>query len=186
MDTARIYFQLGFEHIVPLGIDHILFVLCLFLLSKNLKTLIWQATAFTVAHSITLAIAALKLITVSSHIIEPIIALSIVFVAIENIAITQLKTSRIIIVFAFGLVHGLGFASALTNLGLPQNQFFTSLLSFNVGVELGQLTVIFIAWFLIGKWFSNKEWYRKRIIIPSSIVIAGIGMYWTIQRLFFI
>lgn len=186
MNTAGIYLQLGFEHILPLGIDHILFVVCLFLLSNNLKTLIWQATVFTIAHSITLAIAALKLISISPHIIEPIIALSIVIVALENIFITKLKPSRIILVFTFGLVHGLGFASALTDLGLPQNQFFISLLSFNMGVELGQLTVILIAWFLIGKWFSEKEWYRKRVTIPASLIIAGIATYWTIERIFFV
>ena len=79
----------------------------------------------------------------------------------------------------------MGFASALTELGLPKNQFFTSLITFNIGVELGQITIILLAWFLIGKWFAHKPWYRKRIVIPISLVIAIIGLYWTIERTFF-
>jgi len=107
------------------------------------------------------------------------------FVAIENMITDKLKASRIVIVFAFGLIHGMGFASALTELGLPQNKFFTSLISFNAGVELGQLTVILLAWFLVGKWFSEKQWYKKRVVFPVSAVIAVIALYWTIERAFF-
>ena len=184
-DVALIYLKLGFTHIIPLGIDHILFVLSLFFLNPKLKVVIWQATAFTVAHSITLGLAMYGLITPPTYIIEPVIALSIMFVAIENIISDKLKPSRILIVFGFGLVHGMGFASALTGLGLPQNQFLTSLITFNLGVELGQLTVILFAWFLIGKWFHKKKWYRKRVVIPISSVIAVIALYWTIERTFF-
>ena len=184
-EAAGLYLQLGFTHILPLGLDHILFVLSIFLLNPKLKPVIWQATAFTVAHSITLGLAMYGIISPPTHIIEPIIALSIMFVAIENIITDQLKPSRIAVVFLFGLIHGMGFASVLTDLGLPQNQFFTSLIMFNVGVELGQITVILIAWLLVGKWFSQKPWYRKRIVIPVSAVIAAIGLYWTIERTFF-
>ena len=120
-----------------------------------------------------------------THIVEPIIALSIMFIAIENIISEQLKPSRIIIVFVFGLIHGMGFANVLTELGLPHNQFLTSLLTFNLGVELGQIAVIILAWFLIGKWFNKKSWYRKRIVIPISAIIAIIAIYWTIERTFF-
>ncbi|MBC7696544.1 MAG: HupE/UreJ family protein [Burkholderiales bacterium] len=184
-DVAMVYFKLGFTHILPLGVDHILFVISIFLLNPKLKSVIWQATAFTVAHSITLGLAMYQVITPPTHIIEPIIALSIVFVAIENIITDKLKSARIIIVFIFGLIHGLGFASALTELGLPQNQFFISLITFNVGVEFGQITVILITWLLIGKWFAPKEWYRSRIVVPMSVVIAMMGLYWTIERTFF-
>lgn len=184
-DVALIYLQLGFTHIIPLGLDHILFVLCLFFLNDNLKTIIWQATAFTVAHSITLGLAMYGLITPPTYIVEPIIALSIMFVAVENIISNELKPTRIFIVFVFGLIHGFGFASALTDLGLPSNQFITALLTFNAGVELGQLSVILLAWFIIGKWFHKKEWYRKRIVIPISAIIAVIALYWTIERTFF-
>ena len=184
-DVAIVYLKLGYTHIVPLGIDHILFVISIFLLNPKLKTVIWQATAFTIAHSITLGLAMYQIITPPAYIIEPVIALSIVFVAVENIITDKLKPARIIIVFIFGLIHGMGFASALTELGLPKNQFFTSLITFNVGVELGQITIILAAWFLIGKWFAHKLWYRKRIVIPISLVIAIIGLYWTIERTFF-
>lgn len=184
-DVALIYLKLGFTHIIPLGIDHILFVLSLFFLNPKLKVVIWQATAFTVAHSITLGLAMYGLISPPTYIIEPVIALSIMFVAIENIISDELKPSRILIVFGFGLIHGMGFASVLTDLGLQKNQFLTSLLTFNLGVELGQIAVILLSWFLIGKWFHKKNWYRKRIVIPISAVIAVIALYWTIERTFF-
>lgn len=184
-DVAIVYLKLGFTHILPLGVDHILFVVSIFLLNPKLKSVIWQATAFTIAHSITLGLAMYNVITPPTHIIEPIIALSIMFVAIENIITDKLKSARIVIIFIFGLIHGMGFASALAELGLPQNQFFTSLITFNLGVELGQITVILITWLLIGKWFSPKEWYRMRIVVPVSVVIAMMGLYWTIERTFF-
>ena len=184
-DAAILYLQLGFKHIVPLGFDHILFVLSLFLLSPKLKPVLWQATAFTVAHSLTLGLAMFKVITPSPAIVEPIIALSIMYVALENIFSPSLKKSRIGIVFLFGLVHGMGFANALGSLGLPQNAYLTSLIMFNVGVELGQLAVILAAFFLFGKWFGNKLYYRKAIVIPLSILITIMAGYWTVERLFF-
>ena len=184
-DAAILYLQLGFTHIIPLGFDHILFVLSLFLLSPKLKPVLWQATAFTVAHSITLGLAMFKVITPSPAIVEPIIALSIMYVALENIISPSLKKSRIGVVFLFGLVHGMGFANALGSLGLPQNSYLTSLIMFNVGVELGQLAVILSAFFLFGKWFGNKPYYRKFIVIPLSVLITIMAGYWTIERLFF-
>jgi HupE/UreJ protein len=184
-DVAFIYLQLGFTHIIPLGLDHILFVLSLFLLNTKLKSIIWQATAFTVAHSITLGLAMYGVISTPSYIVEPIIALSIMFVAIENIITDKLKPTRVLIVFAFGLIHGLGFAGVLTELGLPQKQFLNALITFNIGVELGQISVILAAWLLFGKWFSQKPWYRKFIVNPLSALIAVIAFYWTIQRTFF-
>ena len=184
-DAAILYLQLGFAHILPMGLDHILFVLSLFLLSPKLKPVLWQATAFTVAHSITLGLAMFKVITPSAAIIEPIIALSIMYVALENIFSPTLKKSRIGIVFLFGLVHGMGFANALGELGLPQNSYLTSLIMFNVGVELGQIAVIVAAFLLFGKWFGNKPYYRKFIVIPLSVIITLMAGYWTVERLFF-
>ena len=184
-DTALLYLKLGYEHILPLGLDHILFVLSLFLLSPKLKPVLWQATAFTVAHSVTLGLSMYNVINPSPKIIEPIIALSILYVALENIISPRLKTSRIGIVFLFGLVHGMGFATALGQLGLPQQSFLTSLVMFNIGVELGQLSVILAAFFLFGKWFGQKTYYRKAIVVPLSILISVIAVYWTIERLFF-
>lgn len=185
-DAAMIYLVLGFKHILPLGFDHILFVLSLFLFSPKLKPIIWQSTAFTIAHSVTLALAAYNVISPSPKIIEPLIALSILYVALENIFSPRLKPSRIGIVFLFGLVHGLGFAGALAEMGLPRNAYFISLVMFNVGVELGQLTIILAAWFLMAKWFAAKPFYRSRIVIPLSIIIACIAAFWTIQRIFFL
>lgn len=184
-DIALLYLKLGFTHILPLGADHILFVLSIFLLNPKLKPVIIQATTFTIAHSITLGLAMYGLVSPPAHIIEPVIALSIFFVAVENIITDKLKPTRIVIVFIFGLIHGLGFAGALSELGLPENQFFTSLLTFNIGVELGQITIILLAWILVGKWFGKKDWYRKRIVIPFSVLIAIIALYWTIQRAFY-
>lgn len=184
-DIFFTYLKFGFTHILPLGLDHILFILSLFLLSPKLKTIVWQATAFTLAHSITLGLAMYGKIQSPSYIVEPIIALSIFFVAVENIITDKLKATRILIVFIFGLIHGLGFAGAITELGLPKKEFFTALISFNVGVELGQLTIILLAWFLFAKWFNKKPWYRKWVVNPLSVFIAIIALYWTIERAFF-
>lgn len=181
-NTAILYLQLGFEHILPTGLDHILFVLSLFLLSTNLKTLLWQSLAFTLAHSVTLGLAMYRVIDISPDIVEPLIALSIMYVALENIFVKRLRPSRIGIVFFFGLIHGLGFASSLSELGLPQNSFFSSLIMFNIGVELGQLAVILIAFFLAGKWFGKKAYYHQYIVVPASLLIAAVALFWVIQR----
>jgi hydrogenase/urease accessory protein HupE len=184
-DIVWTYIQLGFTHILPLGLDHILFVLSIFFLEPRLKPVLWQATAFTVAHSITLGLAMYGLIAPPTAIVEPVIALSILFVAIENIFADRLNPWRVAIVFGFGLIHGLGFASALTGLGLPRNMFFESLISFNVGVELGQVTVILLAWLLVGRWFGQRTWYKQRVVIPASVVIGLLAAYWTVERVFF-
>ena len=184
-DAVLLYIQLGFKHIIPLGIDHILFVLSLFLLNPKLKPVLIQATAFTVAHTVTLGLSMYQVINPPSAIVEPIIAISIMYVAVENIISPNLKPSRIGIVFLFGLIHGMGFASVLSDLGLPQKSFLTSLLMFNVGVELGQITVIVLAYFLLAKLFGEKPYYRKYIVIPLSSLIFIIATYWTIERIFF-
>ncbi len=176
------YLLLGFEHIIPKGTDHILFVLCIYLLSPKLSTVIWQATAFTIAHSITLGLVLYGVITPPADIIEPVIALSIVLVALENMFATKLHPWRVFIIFIFGLVHGMGFASVLIGLGLPKQEFLTALLTFNLGVEFGQMTVILLAFLVFGKWFANQPWYRQRIVIPLSAIIAFIAIYWTVER----
>lgn len=136
------YIPVGFDHILPKGLDHILFVLGLFFLSTHLRPLIWQVSAFTAAHTVTLALGALGLVTVPGSIVEPLIAASIVYVAVENIFASGLNRWRPVVIFCFGLLHGLGFASVLGEFGLPEDQFIPALIGFNVGVELGQLTVI--------------------------------------------
>jgi hypothetical protein len=182
-DAAWVYLKLGYNHILPLGLDHILFVLSLFLLSPKMKPLLWQATAFTVAHSITLGLAMYHVISPPANIVEPLIALSILYVSLENIFSPRLKASRIGIVFLFGLIHGMGFAGALGKLGLPQDSYLLSLVMFNIGVELGQLSIILSAYLLLGKWFGNKPYYRKMIVIPVSVVIAIISAVWAVQRI---
>jgi hypothetical protein len=182
---GALYLELGFKHIIPLGLDHILFVVCLYLLNPNLKSVIWQATAFTVAHSITLALAMYGLLSPPSSIVEPLIALSIFYVAVENILTEKLKPTRVLVVFLFGLLHGMGFAGVLTELGLPQSEYITGLICFNVGVELGQITVILACWVLFGAWFGRKKWYKTHIVVPLSVLIAIVAFYWTIERTFF-
>jgi hypothetical protein len=184
-DAAALYLQLGYLHILPFGFDHILFILSLFLLSPKLKPVLWQATAFTVAHSVTLGLSIYHVITPVTKIIEPLIAISILYVALENIFSPRLKASRIGVVFLFGLVHGMGFAGALGQIGLPEKDYLLSLIMFNAGVELGQITVIVLAYFLFARWFGNKPYYRKAIVIPLSILIAIIAGCWTVQRIFF-
>lgn len=176
------YLPVGFDHILPKGLDHILFVLGLFFLSARLRPLIWQVSAFTLAHTLTLAFGAMGWVNVSPGIVEPLIAASIVFVAVENLFSDGLNRWRPVVIFGFGLLHGLGFASVLDDYGLPTGQFFPALIGFNVGVELGQLTVIAIAFLSVGYWFRDKPWYRARISIPASLVIAAIGTYWFVER----
>ena len=184
-DAAWLYLKLGYNHILPLGLDHILFVLSLFMLSPKLKPLLWQATAFTIAHSITLGLAMYHIISPPANIVEPLISISILYVSLENIFSPRLKASRIGVVFLFGLVHGMGFAGALGKLGLPQDQYLLSLVMFNIGVEMGQMTIILSAYFILGKWFGSKPYYRKFIIIPVSALIALIAVIWTVQRILF-
>ena len=176
------YLRLGYTHILPKGTDHILFVLGIFLLSIRLKPILMQVTAFTVAHTITLALTIYGVVSLSPRIVEPLIALSIVYVAVENVVTPKLSPWRVALVFGFGLLHGMGFAGVLSQLGLPRREFLPALLCFNAGVELGQLSVIAAAFLLIGLPFRNKPWYRKRIVIPASLLIAAIGLLWFVQR----
>jgi hydrogenase/urease accessory protein HupE len=180
--VAAEYVELGFSHIIPKGLDHILFVLGIYLLSSRLKAIVWQVTAFTVAHTITLGLTIYGLLSLPSSIVEPLISASIVYVAVENILTSEIKPWRIALVFGFGLLHGMGFAGVLSEIGLPKSEFLTALVTFNIGVELGQLSVIAAAFAATGLWFRQKNWYRKAIVIPSSVAIALVGAYWTVER----
>ncbi len=177
------YVPVGFDHILPKGLDHILFVLGLFFLSTHLRPLIWQVSAFTLAHTVTLALGAAGWVSVPGSIVEPLIAASITYVAVENIFTSGLSRWRPVVIFGFGLLHGLGFASVLAEFGLPEGQFIPALIGFNIGVELGQLTVIAIAFVLVG-WAIRRTWYRRAIAIPASCVIAVVGAYWFVERVF--
>ncbi len=175
------FIGLGYTHILPEGLDHILFVLGLFFFSTRMRPLLWQITAFTIAHSVTLGLAMAGIFSLPSSIVEPLIALSIAVIGIENIFFRKVKASRWMIVFAFGLIHGMGFASALRGLGLPPGKFWPVLASFNGGVELGQLTVVSVA-FLFTRWMWYKPWYFKRVVVPVSSVITVVALYWFVQR----
>jgi len=185
IDNVKSYTQLGFKHIIPKGLDHILFVLALFLLSSKLKPLILQVSIFTLAHTITLFLGVLDIIKIPSMIVEPVIALSIFFIAIENLFTENLKKTRPYIIFIFGLLHGLGFAGVLNEIGISEGLFISSLISFNVGVEFGQISVILLSYIFIALLFQKKSWYRNKITKPLSLIIAAIGFYWFVERLFF-
>ena len=183
LEVAARYLRLGFVHIVPAGLDHILFVLGLFLLSARLRPLVWQVTAFTVAHAATLTLAALGVLSLAPRLVEPLIALSVAYVAIENVLTDRLTRWRPVVVFGFGLLHGLGFAGVLGELGLPERERLLALVTFNAGIELGQLAVIAAAAGTFG-WFASKPWYRPRLAVPVSAVIGLVGVTWAIERAF--
>lgn len=193
------YIVVGFEHIVPLGLDHILFVLGLFFFSLHLRPILFQVTAFTVAHTITLALASLGLVTVPGSVVEPLIAASIVFVGLENLRGRGNVKVRTSLVFAFGLLHGLGFASVLGEFGISASSFIAALLGFNVGVEIAQLALILAALALI--WAATRLSARaplpaeetpvrtlqvtyRAVAMVGSIAISLIGAWWTVERVF--
>jgi hydrogenase/urease accessory protein HupE len=184
LEIIALYLRLGFTHIFPRGLDHVLFVLGIFLLAVQLRPVLWQVSAFTIAHTITLALTIYGVVSLPPRIVEPLIALSIVYVAVENVFTSKLHAWRPLVVFCFGLLHGMGFAGVLSEIGLPRSEFVPALLAFNVGVEGGQLTVILVAFLTIGL-FRNKPWYRRRVVIPCSLAIAATGLYWSIERVFF-
>ena len=187
--TAGLYIQIGIGHILPDGADHILFVLAVFLASVRLKALVWQISAFTVAHTATLGLAASGVITPSSSLVEPLIAFTIAFVALENLIFKDMTKWRPVVVFGFGLIHGLGFAGFFGELGLPPGQFWSALIGFNVGVEIGQLSVILsaaILGLLVRRWLQDPtglQRYRSWIARPGSVLIGLTGLWWGITRL---
>ncbi|MEM6512768.1 MAG: HupE/UreJ family protein [Pseudomonadota bacterium] len=188
--TARLYVGIGVGHILPGGLDHILFVLALFLTSTRLRALVLQVTMFTLAHSLTLGLAAAGWIALNSAWVEALIAATIAFVAIENLFVKRLPSWRLPLVFLFGLLHGLGFAGFFAELGLPDQQFFTGLIGFNVGVEIGQIGVVFVALMIarllqrgFAAWQLPETTYRRCVVLPSTLLIAAVGLFWTVERL---
>ena len=176
------YLLIGFQHILPKGLDHILFVVGLFLLNARISALLWQVTAFTLAHTLTLALAIYGVLAVPSSVVEPLIAASIVYVCVENLFCSEMSRWRPLVVFLFGLLHGLGFAGVLREIGLAPERFLSGLIGFNIGVELGQLAVIAGCFLAVGLWFRHRSWYRRFITLPASLVIALIGGYWFFER----
>ncbi|MGB1209501.1 MAG: HupE/UreJ family protein, partial [Paracoccaceae bacterium] len=174
------YIPVGFDHILPKGLDHILFVLGLFFLAPRIRPLLWQVTAFTLAHSITLTLAALGLVQVPGHIVEPLIAASIVYVAIENLTSDRISTWRPVVIFGFGLLHGLGFASVLADFGLPDGQYLPALLGFNIGVEVGQLTVLLGIFLLV--WVALMVDRRRIDKLVGQGVYAALALTFVALR----
>ena len=181
------FFVLGIQHIIPKGLDHILFIFGLFLFSSSLNKLIKQITIFTIAHSITLIFVSLSLIKINPQIVEPIIALSIVYVGLENIFKNYIKEyMRYVVILFFGLLHGLGFALVLSDIGYRSSKLFLNLISFNIGIEVAQISIILFLYLLVAIKFANNKYYRIAFQIPSSIFIASIGLYWFIERIGFL
>ncbi|MCR9193353.1 MAG: HupE/UreJ family protein [Hyphomonas sp.] len=184
-ETFALYVKIGVQHILPGGLDHILFVLALFFSTTRLKPLLIQISAFTVAHTATLALVASGVLSPPASIVEPLIAATIAFVAIENVVFKDMTRWRPFIVFGFGLIHGMGFAGFFGSLGLPDGQFWSALIGFNVGVEIGQLSVVLAAFVLclpIRRLISDQS-YRHALVWPASGLIGATGLFWTIERL---
>lgn len=177
------YLKLGFSHVIPSGTDHILFILGIFFLNSNFKSVLIQCTVFTLAHSISLGLAASGVFLPVSAVIEPLIALTIIFVALENIYLNKVNARRLVMIFCFGIIHGLGFASAIKETGLSKTHFIISLFSFNIGVEIGQIVILTLAYLTIVVNFREYKWYKKYVTNPISILISLVGLYWFIERI---
>lgn len=181
-ETALQYLVFGYRHIIPEGWDHVLFILGLFLSVPAWRPLLMLVTLFTLAHSLTLALAATGVVSLPAEVVEPLIAASIVWVAIENIrGVDGRARHRKAIVVGFGLLHGLGFAGVLAELGLPADQRFVALAAFNIGVEIGQVAILIAATLLTAGWRTPPTW--TRISRVGSAVLAAFGMFWLITRL---
>lgn len=172
----------GFRHVIPYGADHILFILGLFLLVPRWKPLLGQSLIFTLAHSITLALATFSMIDLPNPLVEVLIAASIAWIGFENLVSKTLRPSRLYLIFILGLLHGLGFASVLGDkiAGLNPDQLVLPLISFNIGVEIAQITVLTAAFILL---IPLKRWTAP-IQKIGSICIGLVGLFWVYERLF--
>ena len=174
----------GMHHIL-IGPDHLLFLLGLLLLGGTAKQLLFVVTAFTVAHSITLSLAVLNVLNPSPQIVEPIIALSIVYVGVDNLMARGGKDVRVWIALLFGLIHGFGFAGVLREMGLPSGALGWSLFSFNLGVEFGQLLVVVVVASILATIRSRSAVMGDRIAIAGSVMVIVAGTFWFVERVFF-
>lgn len=184
LETFALYVKIGTGHILPGGLDHILFILALFFSTRRLRPLLLQISAFTLAHTVTLGTVAAGVFAPPASIVEPLIAATIAFVAIENLMFKDMTRWRPFIVLAFGLIHGMGFAGYFGSLGLPAGQFWSALLGFNVGVEVGQLAVILAAAVLVWpvRRMISEGQYRHFVVWPVCGLIGLTGLIWTVQR----
>jgi hydrogenase/urease accessory protein HupE len=182
--VIRKFVPAGIHHIL-IGPDHLLFLVGLLLLGGSIRRLAMVVTSFTVAHSVTLSLAALNIVTPSSRIIEPAIALSIVFVGADNLLAQGGRDVRAWIAFAFGFIHGFGFASVLREMELPARALGWSLFSFNFGVEIGQLMVVVLVASAFAALRARSAWARSQLVYAGSIVVIAAGSFWFVQRVFF-
>ena len=182
--VIRKFVPAGIHHIL-IGPDHLLFLVGLLLLGGSIRQLLLVVTSFTVAHSITLSLAALNIVTPPARIIEPAIALSIVYVGIDNLTVGRGRDVRAWIAFTFGFVHGFGFANVLREMGLPSRALGWSLFSFNLGVEIGQLFVVVLVASALLALRSRNEVAGRRFAFAGSLVVIMVGAFWFVQRVFF-
>lgn len=185
--VVRKFVPAGVHHIL-IGPDHILFLVGLLLLGGSMRRLILIVSGFTVAHSITLSLAALNIFSPSSRIVEPAIALSIVYVGVDNLMVRSGRDVRAWIAFAFGFIHGFGFAGVLREMELPGRALGWSLFSFNLGVEIGQLFVVVLvasALAVLRSQSSQSEPAGRRLAYAGSIAVIAVGAFWFVQRVFF-
>lgn len=184
LDAAALlrYTAIGFRHIVPEGPDHVLFVLGLFFLSRDALSLLWQVTAFTVAHSLTFGLMLCGFVELPAHAVDFAVALSIAFIAVENLISHKLTRWRPWMVFGFGLIHGLAFAHTFRGHTVPVDEFVPALFAFNMGIEFGQLVVVLLAFAAFGA-FWQRPWYRKAVTIPASSLIAVASLFWMMTRI---
>lgn len=182
--VIRKFVPAGIHHIL-IGPDHLLFLVGLLLLGGSIRRLLVVVSAFTVAHSITLSLAALNLVTPPARLIEPAIALSIVYVGVDNLMVGRGRDVRAWIAFAFGFIHGFGFANVLREMNLPGRALGWSLFSFNLGVEIGQLLVVVVVASALMALRSRNESAGRRLALAGSVAVILMGAFWFVQRVFF-
>jgi hydrogenase/urease accessory protein HupE len=182
--VIRKFVPAGIHHIL-IGPDHLLFLVGLLLLGGSIRRLLLVVSAFTAAHSVTLSLAALNVVTPPTRLIEPAIALSIVYVGIDNLMVGRGRDVRAWIAFAFGFIHGFGFANVLREMNLPSRALGWSLFSFNVGVEIGQLLVVIVVASALMALRSRNEAAGQRLAFAGSLAVIVLGAFWFIQRIFF-
>jgi hypothetical protein len=182
--VIKTFVPAGIHHIL-IGPDHILFLIGLLLLGGGWRALLKIVTAFTIGHSITLSLAALNVVTPPPNVIEPAIALSIVFVGADNLVRGGGRDVRALIALTFGLVHGFGFANVLREFGLPREALGWSLFSFNVGVEIGQLFIVLLVATALAVVRRRRETVGMRVAFAGSLIVIAAGTYWFVQRVFF-
>lgn len=181
--VARRFVAAGIGHILA-GPDHILFLIGLLLLGGSLRRLALVVSAFTIAHSVTLTVAALRVFSPSPGLVEPLIALSIVYVGVDNLMVRDGRDVRVWIAFAFGLVHGFAFAGVLREMDLPPRALGWSLFSFNAGVEIGQLLIVALVASALAALRHRSEAAGRRLAFAGSLVVVVAGTIWFVQRVF--